>query len=101
MLIHSHSDTADPDMDDGIADEDLNAAIDDTIEAEAAAADDKKSEVSSAVGMTTSAPRAKVVKAKGKASTPGAESKSKSKSKTNSKASTPGAEVEVEVPAKN
>ena len=94
MLIHSHSNTADHDMDDGIADEDLNAAIDDTIEAEAAAADDKKSEVSSAVGMTTSEPRAKVVKAEGKASTPSVESKSKGK------ASTPGGEVKVEVPTK-
>lgn len=79
-------------MDGGIADQEMNAATDNTIEAEAA--DDKKSDAASAVGMTSTEPRAKVVKAKGKASTPSAESTSRSK------ASTPGAEVKVEVAAK-
>ena len=82
MLTPTHRATADEDMDGGIADAEMHDAIDATIEADAGN-DDKKSEVSSAVGMTSSRPKAKVVKAKSK-----------------SKASTPGAEVKVEVPAK-
>ncbi len=72
MLTLAGSSSADAEMDGGIADDEMNDAIDATIEAEAAH-DDKNSEVFSAVGMTPSKPKAKTVTAKGKASTPGAE----------------------------